>query len=159
MYVKLCVCVCVCVCVCERERDYIFQLFVFCKCCTFWCLDDRARGLPYKALWLPHANSDALCFPWWVWTKPKLDTVWLWMERYYLSLTVLYVGVLYPCHLASKCATNIYKKNKTGEMCRLTLSLSLSLSLSLTHTHTHTHKTITTKCTQMCRALLSNMLK
>ncbi len=108
----VCQAVCVCVCVCERERDYIFQLLVFCKCCTFWCLDDRARGLPYKALWLPHANSDALCFPWWVWTKPKLDTVWLWMERYYLSLTVLYVGVLYPCHLASKCATNIYKKTK-----------------------------------------------
>ncbi len=44
-------------------------------------------------------------------------------------ITVLYVGVLCPCHQASKCANR--KKNKQKLKC--------VLSLSHTHTHTHTH--------------------
>ncbi len=44
-------------------------------------------------------------------------------------ITVLYVGVLYPCHQASKCANRKKKKQK----------LKCVLSLSHTHTHTHTH--------------------
>ncbi len=52
------VCVCVCVCVCERERENTFFLFV---CCTFWCLDDRGRRLPYKALWLPLFQMQMQC--------------------------------------------------------------------------------------------------
>ncbi len=31
-------------------------------------------------------------------------------------MTVLYVGVLYPCHQASKCATNIYNRKKETKL-------------------------------------------
>ncbi len=41
-------------------------------------------------------------------------------------MTVLYVGVLCPCHQASKCANRKKKKQK------------LKCVLSLSHTHTHT---------------------
>ncbi len=145
MYVKLCVCVCVWVWVWERERErererentfqlmYVFLFFYFCcVCCTFWCLDDRGRGLPYKALWLPHSNSDAVCFPWWVWTKPKLGTVWLWMEHYYLSWSALCGSPLPLSSGIKMCNKHLQQKKRNIMLNKCVLSLSLS------HPHTHT---------------------
>ncbi len=58
-----------------------------------------------------------------VWTKPKLWTVWLWMERYNPDGALC--GSPLPLHQASKCATNTYNRKKT----------SWNVYLSLTHTH------------------------
>ncbi len=74
-------------------------------------IDDRGRGLPYKAMWLPHSNSDAV-FSMVGLNKTKTRNS-LALDGTLLSvMTVIYVGVLYPCHQASKCATNIYNRKK-----------------------------------------------
>ncbi len=73
----------------------------------------------------------AVCFPWWVWTKPKLGAVWLWMENYYLSWQCFMWESSTPVirHQNVQQTFTTEKRNK----------LKCVLSLSLSHTHTHTH--------------------
>ncbi len=93
--------------------------------------------LPYKAMWLGFPTQIQMQCACSVLSMVGLNKTKtrssLALDGKLLSvMTVLYVGVLYPCHQASKCATNIYnRKKKQAEMC--------TLSVSVTHTHTHTH--------------------
>jgi len=34
------------------KYSQLMKCVLCCVCCTFWCLDNRGRGLPLEAFWL-----------------------------------------------------------------------------------------------------------
>ncbi len=128
----------VCVlCVREREREYTFLLMFFFSVVFVANVDALMTGVEGFQCGFPTQIQMQCAFHGGL-NKTKTRNS-LALDGTLLSgMTVLYVGVLYPCHRASKCATNIYNRKKAteAEMC--------TLSVSVTHTHTHTHTPHTT---------------
>ncbi len=114
------------VCVWERETHFSVLMFSFCcVCCTLWCLDDRGRGLPYKAPWLPHSSSDAVFSV--VGLNKTKTRNGLALERTLSIMAVLYVGVLCPSSGIKMC-------NKYLQLKKRNVGWNV-YSLSLSHTH------------------------
>ncbi len=83
----------------------------------------------YKAMWLPHSNSDAVCFPWWVWTKPKPGTVWLWMEHYYLWWQCFMWSPLPLSSGIKMCNKHLQQKKRNGNWKQLLVLVFVILIL------------------------------
>ncbi len=112
-----CARVCVCVCVCEREREHIsayvcffFFFFFLLFVAHFDVLMTGVGGSHIKHCGFPYFKCRCSVFSMVGLNKTRNS---LTLDGTLLSImTVLYVGVLYPCHQASKCATNIYNRKK-----------------------------------------------
>ncbi len=133
---------CLCVCVCERERESTFHLmnyyyFFCCVCCTFWCLDDRGRGLPLKALWLKASHfhrHDRWLRSVQTQTVPSFGFVQTHHGEHSLCICIWVPQCLIGSPLLLSSSHQNVQQTFTTD-----LQQQLSLSLSLTHTHTHTH--------------------
>ncbi len=136
-------CLCVCVCVWERERErahfilWIIIIFsVVSVCCTFWCLDDRGRGLPLKALWLKASHfhrHDRWLRSVQTQTVPSFGFVQTHHGEHSLCICMWVPQCLSGSPLLLSSSHQNVQQTFTTD-----LQQQLSLSLSLSHTHTHT---------------------